>query len=128
MVAPQPAHDFRENRSALFLAVVADAPGVVQVVVFFLQRVLEPHVLIEPVHLQVLRAAVVVAPVLHEDPDGALRVLFHQLRPDVPAADVGEAADEGDDLAEIIRAEPRHREGGASAGARSHDGVLLRGR
>src|SRR5690242_2480250 len=78
MVAPEPSHHFRKNRSAHTLTVSVHAPRVVQVIAFFGERVLQPHVLKEPVATRVVRsaasrAAVVVAPVLQED---AQRFLF----------------------------------------------------
>src|ERR1051325_586226 len=114
LVAPEPAHHFPEYLSTLLLAVIADAPGVVDFVALFRQRVHQAHVLEEPVAVGIARTAIVVAPVLHENPERLFVTLCDQFGIDVFTADAGEAADEGDDLAEIVRPEPRHRESGAS--------------
>ena len=126
LVAPQPAHHLREDRATLLLAVIADAPGVVQVVAFRLQRVRESDILQEPVLIRIVRATIVVASVLQENTDGLLLGSRHQFGENVFAADVREAADKGDDFAKIVRAKPRHGEGGASTGTRAHDAVQLR--
>ena len=49
MVPPEPAHHLRQHRTAHVVAVDADAPGVIDVVAFRNQRLLEPHILVEPV-------------------------------------------------------------------------------
>src|SRR5687768_883612 len=76
LIAPQPAHHFRQDRSALLLAMQADPEGVVDVVTFFRQGTDHLHVLCEPVALLVIRVAaqgaVIVPAVLDEDADGLL--------------------------------------------------------
>ena len=49
MVSPQPAHHLRQHRTAHVVAVDADAPHVIDVIALRNQRVLEPHILVEPV-------------------------------------------------------------------------------
>ena len=71
VIPPQPAHHVRKNRAAVLLAVAADSPLEVEVVAFLGQRILQPHVLQEPVAQGVVSAAstdsaVVVAPILQD--------------------------------------------------------------
>src|SRR5687768_12989617 len=77
-IAPEPAHDLRKNCAALFLAVIADTPGIIEVVAPFCERLGHPNVLVEPIVRARIRtgtssAAVVIAAVLEVN---AQRFLF----------------------------------------------------
>lgn len=65
------------------------------------------------------RVRIVVQRVLKEDADRLLLILAHEFREHMPAANVGEAADATDDLAELVRTLPGDVEGAnrATAGA-----------
>src|SRR4029453_14986239 len=95
---------------AVLLAVAADAPLVIQVVALLLERVLEPDVLQEPVAPGMggatAGAAVVVASILHENPNRFLLALADDVGVGVAAAKVGEAADEAQHLAKVVGAFP----------------------
>src|SRR5208282_500230 len=71
LIAPKPAHHAWENGASLLLAVIADSPGVIQIIPFFRQRLHQAHILVEPVFVVIFRRpAIVVSSVLHEKPDG----------------------------------------------------------
>ena len=126
LIAPEPAHHFRENGPALFLTVIANAPDVVHVITLHGQRLHQPHVLKEPVPVGVARSAIVVPPVLHENTNGFLLTLRHEFGLNVFTANAGETSNEGNDLAEIVRSEPGHGEGSAPSGTGAHDPVQIR--
>ena len=116
MIAPEPRIiSGRMVRPSL--AVGVHAPGVVQVVAFLGERILQPDVLKEPVTARIVRAAtslaaIVVAPVLQEHAKRLLLALPDDVGVGVAAAiaEVDEAADDAEHFAEIVRALPCHRE------------------
>src|SRR5262245_48427864 len=124
VIAPEPAHHIGKDRAPLLLSVAADAPRVVQIVALVGQRAHQPHVLQEPVaRLVVLAvtsdAAVVVAAVLQVDADRLPVGPPDDVGVGVTAAEVGEAADDAEHLAELVGPLPRdgERRDGARAGA-----------
>src|SRR5436190_18161259 len=73
-VAPKPAHDVRENRPALFLSVIANAPGVIHIVSFFRERIGEAHVLVKPIVTVWIisspaRTTIIIPAILKKDPE-----------------------------------------------------------
>src|SRR5438477_7463665 len=103
-IAPEPAHHLRHDGAAELLAVAIDAPRVVHVISLPCERLHQPDVLVEPVHLLVVApsadAAVVVPAVAEEDADRLLPAREHALGVDIAAAEVDEAAHVAQDLAE----------------------------
>src|SRR6185503_11445257 len=91
----------------------------------------QPDVLIEPVAPLVVGAvasdaAVVVPAVLQKDPNGLLLALPDDVGVGVAAAQVHEAADDAQDLPELVGPLPGHGEGGDGAGAGAADAVPVR--
>src|SRR5262245_39460946 len=90
----------------------SDAPGVVDVVAFFRQRLHQANVLIEPVASLIVVAvhplsAIIVTSVLHEN-SNRLPVRFtYQLRIHVSASEIYKASDDTQHFSKIIRALPR---------------------
>src|SRR5688500_11045983 len=103
MIAPEPPHHLREHRSALLLAVPADAPGVIHVVPLLRERLHQAYVLKKPVARLVVSAiadaAIVVPAVLQKNADRLLVVLSNDPGVRMSAAQVREAADDAEHLA-----------------------------
>ena len=132
MVTPEPSHHFRENRAAHALSVGVHPPRVVQVVALFGQRVFEAHVLEKPVAPRVVhafpsRAAVVVAAVLQEDAQRLLLAFPDDVCVRVAAAiaEIDEAADNAQHLAEVVRTLPCDRKSRNRAGAGTANPMAL---
>jgi hypothetical protein len=121
LVAPEPAHHTGEDGTALFLAVVADTPGIVHFVAFGFKGVFQTNILVEPVAFgfvdTITNGTVIIASVLHENADRFLLTDGDQFRVNIFAPDVGVTADKGDDLSEIIGAKPGHGKGSTASGA-----------
>src|SRR5262245_36404905 len=111
VIPPEPAEDLRQDGAAVVVRMSALAEDILQVVTLLLQSRDHGLVLEEPVAGGVAGVAVVLAAVLNEDADRLAVGLADQLRVDVPPADVGEAADQADHLAELVGALPGHGEG-----------------
>src|SRR6266496_2258243 len=85
MVAPQPAHHLRKNRSSHFLAVLVHAPGIVQVVSFFAECLHHAHVLVKPVPCLIvgtigIQCAIVIAAIAQKNADRFLLALPNDVR------------------------------------------------
>ncbi len=115
---PEPDERLGQDRAGMFAVVTAIT--VIQTIVVFgeLQRCGHLQIRqrpVAPVAVQVVR------PGLQEDADGLARCLADQRRIDVPAPDVGEAADVAEDFAERVGPLPRRIERADSAGAHPTD-------
>src|SRR4051812_24771719 len=64
LITPEPAHHAGENRAALFLTVVTNAPHVVHVVAFLGEGLHEADVLVEPIAFGIGREPIVVSTIL----------------------------------------------------------------
>ena len=123
MIAPEPAHHFRQNGATHFLAVLVNTPDIVHVVAFGRERFHHADVLIKPVlGLIVGRffgspAADVVAPVAEKDTERLLVALADEVWVCIASAQIDKTANVAQNLAEFIGALPCNGE--RSDGART---------
>src|SRR5262249_12574424 len=106
LIAPQPSQHVRQNGAALFLTVLADAPGVIDVVALVGERVHQRDILQEPVAPLVvlpIAFAVVVASILQVDANRLFLALPHEIGVLIAAAQVHKAADDAEDFAKVVR-------------------------
>ena len=119
---PEPAEGIGQDRAAVLSAVAAGAEHELEIVAHERQRA--GHLLVRqrPVAVEVVQ---VVRAVLQEDADRFALGLADPRGVDVAAADVGEAADLREHLAELVGPFPRDGEGADRAAAHAADGALV---
>src|SRR5579884_268697 len=128
LVAPEPAHHLRENRSQHLLTMELDAPAVVHVVALFGKRLLHAHVLIEPVPALIVssvrvQAPVVIAAIHKKHANGLLFAPADDIRVSIAATDIREAADIAQHLSKVPGPFPRYGERRNGSGTRPTDAV-----
>src|SRR5437773_3058249 len=116
MNTPEQLRQVGQKLASLLLPVPADALGVVQVVALLAQCLHQSNVLKKPVARLVVtsvaaRTTIVVATVLQKHAEWFLFGLSHQIGVGMTSAEVGEAADDAENLAELVGALPCNSKG-----------------